>query len=46
VYDRSSSNGTFLNGRRIEVATARGGDVLGLGPDARFRLSTVPPGTE
>ena len=32
VIDLGSSNGTFVNGRRVEVATLSDGDVIGLGP--------------
>ena len=32
VIDLGSSNGTFVNGRRVEVATLNNGDVIGFGP--------------
>ena len=32
VIDLGSSNGTFVNGRRAEVATLNNGDVIGFGP--------------
>ena len=32
IIDLGSSNGTFVNSRRVEVATLSDGDVIGLGP--------------
>jgi pSer/pThr/pTyr-binding forkhead associated (FHA) protein len=42
IEDLGSSNGTFVNGRRVEGATeVRAGDLIGFGVDS-FRLATGP----
>jgi hypothetical protein len=42
IADLGSSNGTFVNGARVERATLRDGDVLRLG-DCAFRVTTTAP---
>jgi hypothetical protein len=44
ILDAGSFNGTFLNGRRIEEARLRDGDVLSLGPRLRFVTVIQAPG--
>ena len=45
VEDRGSTNGTYLNGQRVDSVAAMGfGDELQVGR-VRFRLERVAPGT-
>ncbi len=38
IVDLQSTNGTFVNGGRVEVATLRAGHRIGIGPDAELEL--------
>ena len=43
VEDLGSTNGTFVNGARVAALTRlSAGDLLGCGPQVRFRLHDVP----
>lgn len=43
VLDLNSTNGTYVNGERIELASLREGDELQLGPDVRMSFTHHPP---
>jgi DNA-binding CsgD family transcriptional regulator len=43
VVDLQSTNGTFVNGGRVEVATLRAGHRLRIGPDAELELGYGDP---
>ena len=45
IVDLQSTNGTFVNGGRIEVATLRAGHRIGIGPDAELELGWGDPET-
>ena len=42
VVDLESTNGTFVNGQRVERATLRGGDTLGVGRVALVVSRSAP----
>jgi pSer/pThr/pTyr-binding forkhead associated (FHA) protein len=42
VVDLDSTNGTYVNGRRVERASLRSGDMLGVG-EVKFRISRGVP---
>jgi len=44
LEDNGSTNGVFLNGRRISKAGLRPGDVFGLGPELKIRLESTDGG--
>ncbi len=44
LVDLGSTNGTFLNGGRIDVAVVREGDRIEIGPDVTLRFGYVRPG--
>jgi pSer/pThr/pTyr-binding forkhead associated (FHA) protein len=44
VLDLDSTNGTYVNGQRVERAALRTGDVLGVG-DVQFRVSRAGSST-
>jgi DNA-binding CsgD family transcriptional regulator len=39
LFDLASTNGTYLNDTRIELAQVRPGDIVRFGPAAKFRLA-------
>jgi two-component system cell cycle response regulator len=41
VEDQGSTNGTFVQGRRVQKAVLHDGDTVQFGPRVRFRYSTV-----
>jgi DNA-binding CsgD family transcriptional regulator len=43
VLDLNSTNGTYVNGERIELAALREGDELQLGPDLVLHFTHYPP---
>jgi DNA-binding CsgD family transcriptional regulator len=42
LVDLASTNGTYVNDARIEIAALREGDCIGIGPDALLRLGYKP----
>lgn len=46
LQDLDSSNGTYINGRRITSCELNNGDTLNLGPRVQFRFSAATEGEE
>lgn len=46
LVDLGSTNGTFVNGARVDVAIVREGDRIEIGPDVTLRFGYVDPNAE
>ena len=46
LVDLGSTNGTFLNGGRVDVAVVREGDRIDIGPDVTLRFGYGAPGAQ